>query len=140
MIFGLVVVARLIGNTFLVGISKHRDHIATVASAGITAIEHILDGEESRRPGTIALDVDSIGQRASGTMGPARTTVLRNMLISGCRQIVDTVDVSPIPAGWQIFNFKVLVRSRIGPIRVYIHFRVRSTFEDEESNESNNFT
>lgn len=37
-------------------------------------------------------------------MGPAGTAVLRNMLVADVSDHADTVDVVPLPGGWQVVD------------------------------------
>lgn len=48
-------------------------------------------------------------------MSPTGATVLRDVLVASCADVVDAIDVPPVPRFWQIRNVEILVRTRGGP-------------------------
>lgn len=50
-------------------------------------------------------------------MSPTGATVLGDVLVAGRADVVDAVDISPIPGFWQIRNVQILVRTRSGPVK-----------------------
>lgn len=122
--------------------------LSSVAGAGAGAVDHVLDGQISGRPGGFALDVDAIwweergkdgcfltgkekrGERrrrgggagrtchgAGAAVSPAGAAVLGDVLVAGGADVVDAVDVSPVPGFGQIGNVEILVRTRSGPVK-----------------------
>jgi hypothetical protein len=54
-------------------------------------------------------NVDTIGNRAGGSMSPAATTVLWNVLVTSPGEVVDTVDVTPEPVIWESCGIDSLI-------------------------------
>jgi hypothetical protein len=69
----------------------------------------MLNAQIGRRPGTLSLDVNSISKSRGGSVGPATSTILRNMLISGGAGEIHSIDVSPIPGFGNILRSQVSV-------------------------------
>ena len=76
LIDGLVVVTRLVRNTFVECIIVHAEVAAAVTRSGVTAVDDVLDGEEGRWPHTTAHDVYAVRHGAGGTVSPTGTAVL----------------------------------------------------------------
>jgi len=113
---GLVVVAGLIGNTRVVGISVHGEIITTIARASVAAVNDVLWAEVSRGPRATAEDVDAISQSRGRAESPAGAAVLRNVLIAGRGEVVSARDIAPVPISRDIFRGEVLVRARLGDV------------------------
>jgi hypothetical protein len=60
LIFGLIVVACLVGNAALVSVSVHWYAVTTVACTSVAAVEYVLDREKRGRPSRFPFDVDPV--------------------------------------------------------------------------------
>ena len=71
--------------------------ITTVARSGNlrSTVQNVLDREVNVVALSLAGNLDPIGETAECTVSPARTAVLRNVLIEGVRQVGYTIHVSP---------------------------------------------
>jgi hypothetical protein len=68
-----------------------------------------LWGDVDVWPGSLSVDLNSIGKSRSGSMCPARTAVGRYVLVENVGQIVLAIDVVPEHLLWKILNmFKSL--------------------------------
>ena len=54
-----------------------------------------MGGDVDVGPGGLSGDLDSVGENRGGGMGPARSTVLGNVLVPHVGQVVGIVDVVP---------------------------------------------
>jgi len=88
--------AGLIGNFVVVHPFVCINWITSVAS-----VIFLLTGDNNLRcdvnvwPNSISLDFDSIGESGSGSMGPARSTIGRYVLVSHVGQIAFSIYVVP---------------------------------------------
>lgn len=85
--------------------------IATSSNFG-TAIENELNTEVNVITLAVTGNLDAIAEGAQGTMSPARSTVLRNVLVQRVCQIGDAIDGTPGKGIWQVRSLDVLVRER----------------------------
>jgi len=60
LVFGLIVIAGLIWDAVFAGILPDAGVIPSVAGAGVSAVDHVLDREIGRRPRSFPLNVDAI--------------------------------------------------------------------------------
>lgn len=79
-----------------IGIDIDRVAATTGRPAGM-AIDQDLWCEHHVRPGAVSGDVDPVGEGAGGGVGPAAAAVLRQVLITGQRQVVNAIDIPPVP-------------------------------------------
>ena len=68
-------------------------------------IFHLTRDEDLRRnidvgPSSLASNLNSVGEGRSSCVGPAGAAILRNVLVAHIRQVIDTVDVAPVPSFW----------------------------------------
>jgi hypothetical protein len=97
--------ASLISDVVLVDPIVSKDWKTTMAThIRLLARDENLRGDVDIGPGSISLDLDSIGQGRGGSMSPAGTAVRGNVLLSNVSQIVNTVDIVPDPLLWQVLN------------------------------------
>jgi hypothetical protein len=54
-----------------------------------------LRGDVDIGPGSLSSDLDTIGESRSGSLSPARSTVLRNVLVPNVSKVVNSIDVVP---------------------------------------------
>ena len=114
-IHGLIIIARLIGNTMVASILVHHDMPPTAAAAGICAVDDFLNREVGGRPRPLADNIEAVGEGGSGSYSPAGAAVDRDVLVPGGARVVDTAHVSPVPGLWQGGHHSwVFPRSRFG--------------------------
>lgn len=65
LVFSLVVIAGLIWDAVFVGVLPNSAVIASMASACIATVNHMLDREIGGRPGSIPLNVDAIWREST---------------------------------------------------------------------------
>lgn len=107
-----IVLTRFFRDTLLVSELVNTNGLTTVAAATSLTIEDDLNTQGNIRPSSVSSNVDSISKGGGSTMSPARTTVLRNVLVSGERKIVDIADISPIPVLRKSGSIEIFVRKR----------------------------
>jgi len=75
--------------------------ITTIARTGLvsTTVEDVLNREVDVDTTGLAGDLDTISEGRHSTMGPAGTTVLRDVLVARFSGIRDTIDVAPVEVG-----------------------------------------
>ena len=112
LVLSLVVVTSLVGDTVLMSISVHGDIVTSLARTSVGTVNNVLNREESRRPSTSTEHVDTVGEGRGGSMGPTRTTILRDMLVTSSGSKVGSVDRTPIPSGREIFRLHVSMGTR----------------------------
>ena len=98
---GDVVLAGVGGDAVLLGASVDRAGVASVTSEG-DAVHHRLCGKLHVRPSSLACNTQTVAQGRCGSKRPARTTVLRDVLVHRLRAPVHrlaSVDtrVTPVP-------------------------------------------
>lgn len=60
LVFSLVVVAGLVWDPVFVSVLPNSAVIPSMATAGITAVDHVLDREVGRWPRSFSLNVDAV--------------------------------------------------------------------------------
>lgn len=95
-----------------IGINIDFSWVSSVARTSGLAVDNNLWRQVHLGPGVVPSNVDSVSNRASGSMGPARSAVSGDMLIPAPRQIVLATDISPIPRFRKSVKVKVFVRPR----------------------------
>lgn len=53
---------------------------------------------------------------AGAAVGPARPTVLGNVLVASCADVVGAIDVPPVPGLGQVSDVQILMGTRGGPV------------------------
>jgi len=96
--------ARL-GNLLNPRIRAH--HRAPHARASIATVQHVLNRKVDVDALALASDLDSIAEGRHGPVRPAASTILRNVLISRGREIIGSIDISPVPLFRKIFRFEI---------------------------------
>ena len=71
------------------------EHRATMAAADFTAIEHVLDREIDVDTLRLAGNFDAVAKGRHGAARPARSTVLRDVLVPAHGAVVDTIFIAP---------------------------------------------
>ena len=99
LVLGLVVVASLIDKTVGVSVLPDTEIVTTVARSSVTAVNDLLDRHVSRGESTTTSHVDTISKSRGDTMGPARATVLGNVLVTDGRKVVLSINVPPVDSG-----------------------------------------
>ena len=86
--------------------------VTTMARAGhfSAAVEDELNGKIDLLPFALTSDLDAISQSRNGTMCPARTTVLREVLIQTVGEVIGAINVAPSKTFWEGSLTDVLVR------------------------------
>ena len=79
--------------TVLVNPLVGRVRVATVARAGVTAVNHDLDGRNYIAAEALGSDLDAVGKARHGGVGPAGSAVLRNVLVEVCRDEGLAIDI-----------------------------------------------
>ncbi len=79
-------------------IRKLRTHVSTVARSCAfgSAVQNKLNTEVDVIALGVACDLNAISKRRQGSMSPATSTVLRNVLVKRFRQVTLAVDVTPV--------------------------------------------
>jgi len=106
-VLGLVVLARFFRNTLVITELVDTHGVTTVAITTSLAVDDSLGRKRGLRIAVVSQDVDSVSQSGSGSLGPAGSAVLGNVLVLGPGDVVDAVDVSPIPRGGEVFSLDV---------------------------------
>mmetsp|Transcript_4105 Transcript_4105/g.6263 ORF Transcript_4105/g.6263 Transcript_4105/m.6263 type:complete len:291 (-) Transcript_4105:30-902(-) len=92
---------------------EERNVVSAVARARHrlgAAVEHLLDGEVDVDTAALASDLDTVCERASRAVRPARSAVCRQVLVAHFCQIVATVHVAPVEGRRQLAGVHVRVR------------------------------
>jgi hypothetical protein len=89
---------------------------STVARTTGTTVEHNLRRKSNSWEGILVHNIDPISEGGSGPMSPAGTAVLRNMLVSGPREVVNTINVAPVPVGRDVLNIENFMRKWHGDV------------------------
>lgn len=76
------------------------ERVSSFAGASHLAVDDELRRESDVRPNFSSADINPVCERTGRSKGPASSTVLGNMLISGDRHIICVRDISPIPKHW----------------------------------------
>jgi len=85
------------------------DHGSAVASVARTdAVEHVLNREVDVDACSITSDLDAVTQCRDGTVGPASSTVLRDVLVAVHGAVVYTILVAPVQICWDSQSHVVL--------------------------------
>ena len=71
--------------------------VSSIAASSSLAVDDDLGREGNIRPGSVAGDVDAIGNRRSGSLCPAAPAVSRNVLILAPREVVNSRNIPPVP-------------------------------------------
>jgi hypothetical protein len=93
--------AGLIGDVILVHPLEGIKGIPSMATIVSWAGNENLRSDVDVWPGSISRDLYSVWKGRSGGMGPARSTVLGNMLIPQVGEVVGGVNVVPHPVVWE---------------------------------------
>jgi hypothetical protein len=103
----LVSRAGFIGNVVVVDVFVCSEGITTVTAhiGGLTG-DQDLRGDVNIRPGGVSHDLNTIRHGGSGSKGPAGTTVLWNVLVTGKSNEVGSVNVLPVPVVGKVFHFQ----------------------------------
>merc|ERR1712046_463958 len=83
-----------------------------MARADIATVENVLDAKVDVRTDFSLFspsDLDAVAESADGPMGPARSTVLRNMLIQALGAVVGSVHVAPVEVLRKRFHSQILM-------------------------------
>ena len=112
LIDGLVDRAGLIGNSLAIGVGVHGIRKSASARAASRAVDDFLLREIDRRPLALAHQIDTVRKRGCGGLRPARSAVLRNVLVLVPRRVVVAVDVADVVALRKILRLDVGVRKR----------------------------
>jgi len=112
----LVVVAGLVGNTRRLSVGINGNVISTFARSGVTAVNDVLNGQISGGPSTTTFDVDTVSKSGRGSMSPARSTILRDVLVASGRSVVNSIDISPIESSWKCLWINVFPRQRLANV------------------------
>lgn len=109
-ISGNVVLARIFGNTVFLSEFVDTSSVTTFATTTSTTVDNSLDGKSNLGVSRVSGDVDSISQGRGTSLSPARSAVNGDVLVLGPRNVVGSIDVSPIPGSGEILSFNVSPR------------------------------
>lgn len=110
-VLGQVVLAALFGDAVVLGILVDATRISSVAASSGLAVDDHLRRKSHIRPGSVSDDVDSVSNRAGSALSPAGSTVGRNVLILVPGNIVDSINVSPVPILRKVLKVEVFMWS-----------------------------
>lgn len=83
------------------------NRISAVARATFVTVDNDLSIKTDWRRTCVPIqDVESVSDGGGGSLGPARATIARNVLVLVPRHVVHTVHISPVPSWWQILTVK----------------------------------
>jgi hypothetical protein len=85
-----------------------------MAAADSTAIEHVLDREVDVDSLRLAGNFDAVAKGRHGAVRPARSTVLRDVLVPAHGAVVDTIFIAPGERCGQIFGLQVVLHTQQG--------------------------
>jgi hypothetical protein len=96
--------ARSVNETGLVSVRVDTTGVTTVARASSLSVDNHLgvdgDGGDGRE---LVQDVESVSDGRGRSLSPARSAVLRDVLVLAPGKVVDSVHVSPVDVGRNIF-------------------------------------
>ena len=70
--------------------------VSSIAASSSFAVDDDLRREGDIGPGSVAGDVDAIGNRRSGSLCPTAAAVSRNVLILASREVVNSRNIAPV--------------------------------------------
>jgi len=111
-IFGEIVLAALLGDTIRMGELIYFYRVTLLAASSGMAIYNSLNRNGNIWESSVTGNIDSVGDRAGGTLSPAASAVNWVVLISAPRKVVNSFVVSPVEILWQLFDVDVFVRTR----------------------------
>lgn len=94
----------------LVGELVDINGLSTVARSSGEAVDDHLGREGHLGPLISSLDVDSVSKGGGGCLSPARSAVDGNVLVDTPAEVVDSVDITPVPFFWESVGFNILLR------------------------------
>ena len=99
MVLCLVVVTRLVRDSDIVRVLVHAELSTALARPGVSAVDDVLDGEVSTRPGPLPRYVDAVRECAGRATRPAGSTI--------CGYVIRTwnICVSSKPSGKPRLNY-----------------------------------
>ena len=103
-VLGLIVLARLLGDALLMSELIDTRSVAAFAAASSLAVEDGLDREVDLGVGVLTRDVDTISKSRGGSMSPATTAILGDMLVPVHTEVVHTIDVTPVKSSWEVLE------------------------------------
>jgi hypothetical protein len=92
-----------------------------VAGANIAAVEDVLDREVDLRGGGFTHDLDSVSECGDGSVSPARTAILGDMLVEGLGTVVHSIAVTPGEVGREGRGRNHILRSWGNCERAFVH-------------------
>lgn len=81
-----------------------------MTAASSSAVEDDLDGQGQVGEPLPVRDDEAVSQSGDGSLGPARATVLGDVLVDVPGQVVDPINVPPVPVLGEIFGVHVVLR------------------------------
>lgn len=85
---------------------------ATVARTDVSAVENMLNTQVDVSSFGFTGNFDTVSKGRDGSMSPAGTTILRNVLVAIHGAVVDTVLVTPRELSGQVFITDIVLRKR----------------------------
>jgi hypothetical protein len=118
-IFSSIGLTGFFRNTVLFSENIDLSRVTAVAGSSGLAVHDDLGWEIHVRPGSVSNNIDSVGDGAGCSVGPAASAVNWYVLVSGPWKPVSFVDVSPVPFFGKVLDVEVFVRS--GWNNVFFH-------------------
>jgi hypothetical protein len=109
-VLGNILLAGFFWNTFFISELVDVDRITAIAAATCLTVDNNLWRKSHLRPSIVACNVDTVSDCRNWCLCPAGATVNGNMLIYIPREIVNSVNITPIPANRQSVEIEILVR------------------------------
>lgn len=91
----LVDLATHLWDSSSVGEQIRSVSVSSVARTSSIAVDDGLHSQTDSREDVVSHDVDSVADARGTSLGPAGAAVLRQMLVDGPGEIVDSVDITP---------------------------------------------
>jgi hypothetical protein len=108
-------IARIVGNkAHLLDKLVRRNMISTMAGSCRlrTTVQYVLNTEIDIVSLSLASNLDTIRETGQGSVRPATSAILRNVLIETVRQVADAVHVAPVKVVRQVVGSQVCVGKR----------------------------
>lgn len=101
----LIIIARLVHKALVMRVGVDTSSCAALTTAGICAIDHLLNGKIGGWPGALSINIDAVSKCTRRAHRPAASTVDGNVLIAGGTAVVYAVDIAPVVSdGQSIFE------------------------------------
>jgi len=106
----LIIVAGFVNKTVIMSVRVDREIVTTIATSSVGAVDDFLHTEISGWPYSFSQNVDAVSKGGCGSVSPARTAILWNVLVAGSAGIVLAIHITPVPVRGEVSRLEVVVR------------------------------